>query len=33
MYETRCVDLLEVNMKRFRNGETVLNQVDVGKGY
>jgi len=33
MYETRCIDLLEVNMKRFRKGEPVLNQVDVGKGY
>ncbi len=33
MYETRCVDLLEVNLKRFLDGEDVLNKVDVSKGY
>jgi len=33
MYETRCVDLLAVNFKRFLDGEQVLNKVDVSKGY
>lgn len=33
MYETRCVDLLEENLKRLNREEPVLNQVDVGKGY
>lgn len=33
MYEERCVDLLEINLKRMANGEEVLNKVDVGKGY
>ena len=33
MYETRCADLLEVNLRRFLDGEEVLNKVDVSKGY
>jgi phosphoglycerate dehydrogenase-like enzyme len=33
MYETRCVDLLEINLKRLADGQDVLNKVDVGKGY
>lgn len=33
MYEERCVDLLEINLKRLKDGKDVLNKVDVGKGY
>ena len=33
MYEERCVDLLETNLKRLNQGEDVLNKVDVSKGY
>ena len=33
MYEERCVDLLEINVKRLREGREVLNAVDMGRGY
>jgi phosphoglycerate dehydrogenase-like enzyme len=32
MYEERCVDLLEVNVRRIGEGREVLNRVDLGRG-
>ena len=32
-YEERCVDLLEINYKRWLEGEEVLNRVDISRGY
>lgn len=32
-YETNCVDLLEVNLGRLLNGEDVLNQANLSRGY
>jgi phosphoglycerate dehydrogenase-like enzyme len=32
MYEERCVDLLQINVKRVREGEEVLNWVDLRRG-
>ena len=32
-YAERCVELLDINIQRWKSGEKVLNPVNLGKGY